>query len=90
MSPGTPRVTVGGHDEACAVFEAGPDGGPSLKPCDCRTLGLAPECTGLAASWCPVCGDCKCPDRELGDINDPDCPLHNNSSDHAEPVGDSR
>ena len=86
MSPGTPRVTA--HDERCAVFEPAPDGGPSLKPCDCRDLGLAPRCTGVSAAWCPVCGDCKCPDREQ-DLDDPRCPLHGSASDHAS-LGASR
>lgn len=34
----------------------------------------AEACTGIAASWCPICGDCCC-DREKG-LNDPACPLH--------------
>lgn len=25
------------------------------------------ECTGIAASWCPVCGECSCP---LNDDNE--------------------
>lgn len=25
-----------------------------------------PECTGVAASWCPVHGDCTCPCEEDG------------------------
>lgn len=31
-------------------------------------------CTGLTASWCPICGDCCC-DSEEG-LDDPSCPLH--------------
>ena len=44
------------------------------------------ECTGLAATWCPVCGDCACSeeDRALGNLDDPNCPLHAPNSPHAE------
>lgn len=78
-------MKVGGHKDFCAVLKTAPDGGPSLRACDCRGHGGAPVCTGTSAQWCPVCGDCKCPDRELGDLNGPGCPLHSNSSDHATP-----
>lgn len=45
-------------------------------------------CTGIAASWCPVHGDCTCPvnDRNERTLTDPDCPLHAPTSPHAEPV----
>lgn len=39
-------------------------------------------CTGVSASWCPVCGDCLC--RNPADKNDDGCPLHDASSPHAE------
>lgn len=39
-------------------------------------------CTGIAASWCPNCGDCACPDRERR-MDDPACPLHATDSPHA-------
>lgn len=40
------------------------------------------SCTGLSAFWCPLHGDCECPDR--GDaIDDLNCPLHSPSSSHA-------
>lgn len=68
------------------------------------------DCTGLAASWCPACGDCTCPRSADGEIEwhyepgivnyhgfsahsasartvvhyDAACPLHGESSDHAE------
>ena len=52
------------------------------------------ECTGVAATWCPVHGDCSCPyddvigyDRSEGGA--PDCPLHGLSSEHAH-EGDPR
>ena len=46
----------------------------------------APECTGTSASWCPVCGDCKCPDNDYGErtLDDESCPLHSRQSKHAE------
>ena len=25
-----------------------------------------PECSGVAASWCPSCGDCTCPRQDAG------------------------
>lgn len=47
-----------------------------------------PVCTGVAASWCPRCGDCACRDEEgelRGEgLNHPDCPLHAPGSQHAE------
>ncbi len=39
-------------------------------------------CESVSATWCPVCGDCCCPDREVS-MNDPHCPLHLNTSLHA-------
>lgn len=69
-------------------------------------------CTGIAASWCPVHGDCTCPRDEYGEIESHyegglvrihgsrligwsetaihvthwamACPLHGQSSEHAE------
>lgn len=56
-------------------------------------------CTGLTATWCPLHGDCTCPelypsgpdgqgDRsqepEGRTLSDPTCPLHGLTSDHAE------
>lgn len=43
------------------------------------------ECTGIAASWCPIHGDCTCPDREQ-EKNSDDCPLHGRYSDHPRQV----
>ena len=75
---------IGGHDESCDVFQLAPDGGPSQKPCNCRRLlPCAPECTGVSASWCPIHGDCNC-DREAGEMNSEECPLHSRTSTHAE------
>lgn len=46
-----------------------------------------PACEGLTARWCPRCGTCTCPrgDSDLGDsdLDDPSCPLHAPTSDHA-------
>lgn len=44
------------------------------------------ECTGMAASWCPVHGDCTCrPDGDRFDFDrdSPTCPLHGDQSSHA-------
>lgn len=45
-------------------------------------------CTGIAASWCPNCGDCKCADEDgnRDSMDNPDCPLHNRDSKHASGV----
>ncbi len=40
------------------------------------------DCTGISASWCPVCGDCSCSDREES-MNDAGCPLHETMSRHS-------
>lgn len=41
------------------------------------------RCSGVAATWCPVHGDCTCG----RDYEDPgDCPLHAFDSEHAEPL----
>ena len=44
------------------------------------------ECTGTAASWCPNCGTCNCPeDPRGGRTRDrATCPLHGPESRHAE------
>ena len=39
-------------------------------------------CTEVAANWCPVCGECCCPESEAGE-GDPSCPLHSPMSRHA-------
>jgi hypothetical protein len=43
-------------------------------------------CTGVAASWCPRCGDCSCPHLATGEREDQSesCPLHGHHSAHAE------
>lgn len=38
-------------------------------------------CTECSARWCPVCGDCKCPDPE-DRMDYPGCPLHARESRH--------
>lgn len=40
------------------------------------------SCTGLTAAWCPLHGDCTCPEREFA-MDDPGCPLHSFESSHA-------
>lgn len=51
-----------------------------LRLADQREAG---ECTGLAAAWCPLHGDCRCPDRSSA-MDDPGCPLHAPDSTHAD------
>lgn len=44
-----------------------------------------PECTGFAATWCPIHGDCRCPKLEDGSRNEDEyegCPLHADDSAH--------
>lgn len=45
-------------------------------------LAEASECTGLTATWCPVHGDCTCPEGEYDEMGG--CPLHGSMSNHAE------
>lgn len=43
-------------------------------------------CTGIAASWCPVHGDCTCPRADGGEpldgLDANGCPLHDFASSH--------
>lgn len=56
------------------------------------TATVVPEtvvCTGLAAGWCPIHGDCTCKDTEGEWIDGDsgylrDCPLHGDASKHAD------
>lgn len=48
------------------------------------------RCTGLTAVWCPVHGDCRCREREQGNYNDRDCPLHAPGSSHGDDYLDAR
>lgn len=45
---------------------------------------MSQDCTGIAASWCPIHGDCTCPRSEIGlwGHDSPDCPLHGTNSSH--------
>lgn len=43
------------------------------------TFGLC--CTGIGAAWCPIHGDCNCPNRAYA-LDGPSCPLHRDGSDH--------
>lgn len=56
------------------------------------SLGELIRCTGVAAAWCPRCGDCECPTTEDGDrlsLDDPTCPLHSAESIHGHDSEDS-
>jgi hypothetical protein len=45
------------------------------------------ECTGIAATWCPVHGTCTCPEGTDGRLfDDPGCDLHGQASTHADQV----
>lgn len=46
------------------------------------------ECSGVAATWCPVHGTCTCGLRPNGEPTfcDSACPLHSSTSDHAGPT----
>jgi len=41
-------------------------------------------CTGISASWCPICGDCTCPRDDCGERvrRGDDCPLHGREGAH--------
>lgn len=70
---------------------------PTLAQLACTSGGDAscdvarPACTEWSASWCPACGDCRCPyDEHRGwgpgvfdEPYAPDCPLHGTASNHA-------
>lgn len=96
---------------AIATVKVRPDGTSEVTHSEVRrTPGLhhqdraeplrasaAEECTGIAASWCPVHGDCSCPRSEAGEpvlrnlgacmgsevVHDPECPLHGEGTNHA-------
>lgn len=51
------------------------------------------KCTGIAATWCPICGDCTCPERghDVRDVGGRDfsagegtCPLHRTDGRHGD------
>lgn len=49
--------------------------------------GLAPVCTGIAAVWCPIHGDCSCardPDTGERIVDSEHCALHGPSSMHGD------
>lgn len=50
-----------------------------------EAVGAAP---GMTATWCPRCGDCKCPLNEAGErsLDGSVCPLHAPDSAHGEPA----
>lgn len=60
-----------------------------LSPDELRSLAdrlEASQCSGLAASWCPVHGDCTCPTRDADgerSLDGAGCCLHAPSSGHA-------
>lgn len=46
------------------------------------------RCTGLAAKWCPIHGDCTCPNNNgyYAALDRWDCPLHGAQNDHPDAV----
>ncbi len=54
-----------------------------------NSLRKKTPCTGIAASWCPNCGDCTTKDKaESGRCTDRLCPLHGDDSAHGESTVD--
>lgn len=50
-------------------------------------MSLPQVCTGITAVWCPLHGQCMCPEDEDGILewgSNPDCPIHAEDSNHAE------
>lgn len=67
------------------------DNGMWFTTCECAKLrpeelkaAHSPQCTGVSAHWCPVCGDCTCKKPE-DSLSDDGCPLHDIASKHALP-----
>lgn len=59
----------------------------ALKPAPAPSEAVREGCTGIAASWCPVHGDCNCPRRKDGSWayrSHKSCPLHSDESTHAD------
>jgi hypothetical protein len=78
-----------GHSEADKAWEYADARIERMRDEAQRRELLRPQCTGLAASWCPVCGDCSCAHRLDGErLDNPDCRLHGRDSIHAEEYGD--
>jgi hypothetical protein len=44
------------------------------------------RCTGVSARWCPIHGDCTCPDdyTDIHYLNAEGCPLHDSASLHGD------
>ena len=61
---------------------------PDIPPADTGGAGEGERrmtCTGIAAAWCPIHGDCTCPDRvDWGELWFDECPLHGSGSLHAD------
>lgn len=82
-------LSLGGISNSGALYDALR---PRLAPAervladrDRDAMGTILECTGAAARWCPVHGNCSCPQLPDGTLSrtDDDCPLHGTASDHA-------
>lgn len=58
----------------------------ALAALDAAEPTRAAECTGTTAKWCPVHGDCTCPETLPGErtFDDDRCPQHAPTSQHGE------
>lgn len=68
---------------ADGTLERGLHAGETVE--DVEMAPAQPECTGWAASWCPVHGDCACerdPSGERIDAMRDRCPLHADDAAH--------
>lgn len=73
-SCGRPTGKHGEDVDSCSACAAPPSPAEKLS------------CTGWAASWCPVCGDCSCERHPDGERIEPPletCALHGERSTHA-------
>lgn len=87
VSTGTKAEVAEAHRLGLPVFGGGPE--PLSEVQQRLATWAAEKCTGMAASWCPLHGSCTCP-RDAHGFREgcPTCPLHSDTSKHAEEVDD--
>jgi hypothetical protein len=78
-----PSMVLG--PEHPALERAMAEAGEALQQAG-RLTQLPRRCTGVTARWCPICGDCSCPQAPEPPLPpaDPRCPLHGDGSSHGE------
>jgi hypothetical protein len=83
MAQQPPSMVLG--PEHPALKRAMTEAGEALQRAG-RLTELPQRCTGVTATWCPVCGDCSCPQAPEPPLPpaDPRCPLHGEGSSHGE------